>query len=109
VLKLTPAYPPLLVLQAIPAHAAVRVPSVGGESLDGPHLGPCAALGGQPLDRDGSGRDSPRASTCRPVLARLLQGALHGDDRTAGNTITTVQQAMSLFFQDDIRRRCVPR
>jgi type IV secretion system protein VirD4 len=38
----------------------------------------------------------------------LLQGALHGDDRTAGNTTTTVQQAMSLFFQDDIRRRCVP-
>ena len=29
----------------------------------------------------------------------LLQGALHGDDRTAGNTITTVQQAMSLFFK----------
>jgi type IV secretion system protein VirD4 len=29
----------------------------------------------------------------------LLQGSLHGDERTAGNTITTVQQAMSLFFQ----------
>lgn len=38
----------------------------------------------------------------------LLHGALHGDDRTAGNTITTVQQAMALFFQADIRRRCVP-
>ena len=38
----------------------------------------------------------------------LLHGALRGDDRTAGNTITTVQQAMSLFFQEDIRRRCVP-
>jgi len=38
----------------------------------------------------------------------LLYRALHGDDRTAGNTITTVQQAMSLFFQEDIRRRCVP-
>ena len=37
-----------------------------------------------------------------------MQGALQGDDRTAGNTTTTVQQAMSLFFQDDIRRRCVP-
>jgi len=37
-----------------------------------------------------------------------LHGALQGDDRTAGNTITTVQQAMSLFFQDDLRRRCVP-
>ena len=38
----------------------------------------------------------------------LLQGALTGDDRTAGNTITTVQQAMSLFFQPGIRARCVP-
>ena len=38
----------------------------------------------------------------------LLHGALHGDDRTAGNTITTVQQAMALFFQADIRARCVP-
>ena len=38
----------------------------------------------------------------------LLRGALTGDDRTTGNTITTVQQAMSLFFQPDIRARCVP-
>ncbi len=38
----------------------------------------------------------------------LLHGALHGDDRTAGNTITTVQQAMALFFQADIRQRCIP-
>jgi type IV secretion system protein VirD4 len=43
-----------------------------------------------------------------PFWHGLLQGALTGDDRTAGNTITTVQQAMSLFFQPDIRRRCVP-
>lgn len=47
-----------------------------------------------------------------PHAARFWQGllhaALHGDDRTAGNTITTVQQAMSLFFQADIRQRCVP-
>ena len=43
-----------------------------------------------------------------PFWHGLLHGALHGDDRTAGNTITTVQQAMSLFFQADIRRRCVP-
>lgn len=35
-------------------------------------------------------------------------GPCMGGDRTAGNTITTVQQAMSLFFQEDIRRRCVP-
>ena len=38
----------------------------------------------------------------------LLHGALNGDDRTAGNTITTVQQAMGLFFQAEIRRRCIP-
>jgi type IV secretion system protein VirD4 len=43
-----------------------------------------------------------------PYWLGLLHGALHGDDRTAGNTITTVQQAMSLFFQEQIRRRCVP-
>jgi type IV secretion system protein VirD4 len=42
------------------------------------------------------------------LWAGLLQGALRGDERTSANTITTVQQAMSLFFQDDIRRRCVP-
>jgi type IV secretion system protein VirD4 len=43
-----------------------------------------------------------------PYWLGLLHGALQGDDRTAGNTITTVQQAMSLFFQEQIRRRCVP-
>ncbi|EWT05265.1 membrane protein [Intrasporangium chromatireducens Q5-1] len=50
-------------------------------------------------------REHPHAA---PFWHGLLQGALHGDDRTAGNTATTVQQAMSLFFQADIRRRCVP-
>ena len=44
-----------------------------------------------------------------PFWDGLLRGALHGDDRTAGNTITTVQQAMALFFQERIRRRCTPR
>jgi type IV secretion system protein VirD4 len=43
-----------------------------------------------------------------PYWLGLLHGALHGDDRTAGNTITTAQKAMSLFFQEQIRRRCVP-
>jgi type IV secretion system protein VirD4 len=43
-----------------------------------------------------------------PYWQGLLHGALHGDDRTAGNTITTVQQAMGLFFQQEIRHRCVP-
>jgi type IV secretion system protein VirD4 len=38
----------------------------------------------------------------------LLRGGLHGDERTAGNTATTVQQSMALFFQASLRRRCVP-
>ena len=38
----------------------------------------------------------------------LLRGALRGDERTASNTITTVQQTLSLFFQSGLRRRCVP-
>ena len=50
-------------------------------------------------------REHPHAA---PFWHGLLHGALHGDDRTAGNTITTVQQALGLFFQADIRRRCVP-
>jgi type IV secretion system protein VirD4 len=50
-------------------------------------------------------REHPHAA---PYWHGLLHGALQGDDRTAGNTITTVQQAMSLFFQGDLRRRCVP-
>jgi type IV secretion system protein VirD4 len=43
-----------------------------------------------------------------PLWAGLLTGALRGDERTSANTVTTVQQAMSLFFQAEIRRRCVP-
>lgn len=43
-----------------------------------------------------------------PFWSGLLHGALHGDSRTAGNTITTVQQALGLFFQADLRRRCTP-
>jgi hypothetical protein len=39
----------------------------------------------------------------------LLDGALHGSADTVGNTVTTVQQAMALFFQPDIRARCTPR
>ncbi len=50
-------------------------------------------------------REHPHAE---PFWHSLLHGALHGDDRTAGNTVTTVQQAFRLFFQADIRRRCVP-
>jgi type IV secretion system protein VirD4 len=43
-----------------------------------------------------------------PFWDGLLRGALYGDDRTAGNTITTVQQSMSIFFQSSIRSRCTP-
>ncbi len=50
-------------------------------------------------------REHPHAA---PYWAGLLHGALHGDDRTAGNTVTTVQQALALFFQQGIRRRCTP-
>jgi type IV secretion system protein VirD4 len=50
-------------------------------------------------------REHPHAATHGHGL---LQGALHGDDRTAANTITTVQQAMELFFQPAIRERCIP-
>src|SRR5690606_18691762 len=50
-------------------------------------------------------REHPSAA---PFWEGLLDGALRGDHRTAGNTVTTVQQAMSLFFQADTRRRCVP-
>ncbi len=50
-------------------------------------------------------REHPHAAR---FWAGLLNGALSGDDRTAGNTIVTVQQAMALFFQPDLRARCVP-
>lgn len=43
-----------------------------------------------------------------PHWAGLLRGALHGDERTTSNTITTVQQAFSLFFQEEVRRQCLP-
>jgi hypothetical protein len=38
----------------------------------------------------------------------LLRGALQGSPDTVGNTVTTVQQAMALFFQPEIRDRCIP-
>lgn len=50
-------------------------------------------------------RTHPQAA---PYWQGLLNGALHGDERTAGNTVTTVQQAMALFFQEPMRARCVP-
>ena len=50
-------------------------------------------------------REHPHAAR---FWAGLLHGALNGDHRTVGNTITTCQQALALFFQPDIRQRCVP-
>ncbi len=38
----------------------------------------------------------------------LLSGALDGSSDTVSNTVTTVQQALGLFFQPAIRARCVP-
>jgi type IV secretion system protein VirD4 len=78
-----------------------------------------AALNGHTLDRLLEWVARPRAThepaeilLNHPGAAHfwhgLLQGALTGDDRTSGNTITTVQQSMSLFFQPGIRARCVP-
>ena len=51
-------------------------------------------------------REHPSAA---PFWHGLLQGALRGDERTAANTVATIQQSMALFFQGDIRSRCVPR
>ena len=78
-----------------------------------------AALAGHGLDEVLQWVANPRSATepteilrehphAAPFWYGLLHGALRGDDRTAGNTVTTVQQAMSLFFQTDIRRRCIP-
>ena len=50
-------------------------------------------------------REHPHAA---PYWHGLLHGALHGDERTSSNTVTTVHQALNLFFQADIRRRCTP-
>ncbi|MDN5745887.1 MAG: TraM recognition domain-containing protein [Nocardioidaceae bacterium] len=50
-------------------------------------------------------QDHPHAA---PFWDGLVYAALHGDERTAGNTVTTVQQAMEILFQEPIRRRCVP-
>jgi len=78
-----------------------------------------AAIAGRDLDEVllwvSSPRESPQAEeilrthpAAEPLWDGLLRGALYGDERTAGNTITTVQQAMALFFQRSIRERCVP-
>ena len=78
-----------------------------------------AAIAGRDLDEVllwvSSPREYPQAEeilrthpVAEPLWDGLLRGALYGDERTAGNTITTVQQAMALFFQRSIRERCVP-
>lgn len=78
-----------------------------------------AAIAGIGLDEVlmwvSSPREYPQAEeilrthpAAEPLWDGLLRGALYGDERTAGNTITTVQQSMALFFQRSIRERCVP-
>ena len=65
-------------------------------------------VGRQPAPAPGPRRSCAPTRDAAPLWDGLLRGALYGDERTAGNTITTVQQAMALFFQRSIRRRCVP-
>lgn len=78
-----------------------------------------AALCGADLDEVLRWVANPRAAaTPGEVLAEhphaasgwhgLLNGAVRGDERTAANTAATVHQAMSLFFQPEIRSRCIP-
>ena len=78
-----------------------------------------AALAGHDLDQLLRWVANPAGATepveilrSHPEAARhwhgLLTAALAGDDRTAANTATTVQQALSLFFQPDLRERCTP-
>jgi type IV secretion system protein VirD4 len=78
-----------------------------------------AALAGHTLDQLLRWAANPPGATepaeilrTHPRAARhwhgLLTAALTGDDRTAANTATTVQQALSLFFQPALRDRCTP-
>jgi len=78
-----------------------------------------AALAGHTLDQllrwvaDPAGTTEPvEILRSHPAAARhwhgLLAAALTGDDRTAANTATTVQQALGLFFQPGLRARCTP-
>lgn len=78
-----------------------------------------AALAGHTLDRLLRWVANPVGATepveilrTHPQAARhwhgLLAAALAGDERTAGNTATTVQQALGLFFQPGLRDRCTP-
>jgi type IV secretion system protein VirD4 len=78
-----------------------------------------AALTGQTLDAVLRWTANPTATNepaeilldqglATPFWHGLLQGAVTGDERTVANTVVTLQQIMALFFQPDIRRRCVP-
>jgi type IV secretion system protein VirD4 len=78
-----------------------------------------AALTGQNLDAVLRWVANPQANNepaeilladdrAAPFWHGLLQGAVTGDERTVANSVVTLQQTMALFFQPDIRRRCVP-
>jgi type IV secretory pathway TraG/TraD family ATPase VirD4 len=78
-----------------------------------------AALTGRSLEQvlvwvaDPAKADKPieileRHPDAAPRWDGLLAGALRGSPETVSNTVTTVQQAMSLFFQPSILARCVP-
>ena len=78
-----------------------------------------AALSGRTLDHVLEWVANPTAAEVPAEILRrhphaapfwdgLLTGALHGSPDTVSNTVTTVQQALSLFFQPSIRARCTP-
>lgn len=43
-----------------------------------------------------------------PLWGSLVNATLTGDADTVGNTISTIQSALAVFFQADMMRRCVP-
>jgi len=87
-----------IVLQAY-LHAAALTGRTLHHVLDWVAKGDAATEPGEIL------RAHPHAA---PHWNSLLHKALTGDDRTTGNTLSTVHQTFSLFFQADISRRCIP-
>ncbi len=87
-----------IVLQAY-LHAAALTGRTLHHVLDWVAKGDAATEPGEIL------RAHPHAA---PHWNALLHKALTGDDRTTGNTLSTVHQTFSLFFQADISRRCIP-
>lgn len=49
-----------------------------------------------------------RQPNATPYWAALVNSTLTGDADTVGNTISTLQSALALFFLPEVMRRCVP-